>query len=281
MSIIGILDNNLNQIVSYKYDSWGKPISITDTDGQEITNQNNIGIINPYRYHSYRYDTETGLYYLQSRYYNPEWGRFLNGDNELIQNSELLGNNLYAYCMNNPINLKDPNGNFAISTIVNAIKNTTKKVVQVVAKVTLKIPIPDYTRQLKGVLIANAYEIISDKEWFGGETMALSFYHAVNTKGPWDYKLEESWNRSIRVPFPKQNKFVFNGNLITAEDFGNINYGFTGTAAGFSPEILFMGGGYANFNHFDLRILIGPNYGDDANDHYYIQYGIDLYYEYF
>ena len=113
--IIGILDNNLNQIVSYKYDSWGKPISITDTDGQEITNQNNIGIINPYRYRSYRYDTETGLYYLQSRYYNPEWGRFLNADNYGGQIGEILTHNIYAYCLNNPISNYDPEGNLAIA----------------------------------------------------------------------------------------------------------------------------------------------------------------------
>ena len=113
--IIGILDNNKSQIVSYTYDSWGKVISIKDEDGKEITDPNHIGKINPYRYRSYRYDEETGLYYLNSRYYNPEWGRFLNGDNYGGQVGELLTHNIYAYCLNNPINNVDYNGNFALA----------------------------------------------------------------------------------------------------------------------------------------------------------------------
>lgn len=112
--IIGILDNSLQQIVSYKYDSWGNIISIKDLNGNEITNKNNIGIINPYRYRGYRYDAETGLYYIQSRYYNPEWGRFLNGDSYGGQIGELLSHNIYAYCLNNPINKADHNGKFAL-----------------------------------------------------------------------------------------------------------------------------------------------------------------------
>lgn len=112
--IIGILDNNLQQIVQYTYDSWGNPISIKDANGNEITDTTHIGIINPYRYRSYRYDTETGLYYLQSRYYNPEWGRFLNGDNYGGQIGGILTHNIYAYCLNNPINNYDPDGAFAI-----------------------------------------------------------------------------------------------------------------------------------------------------------------------
>ena len=78
--IVGILDSNLNQIAKYTYDSWGKIIGITDNNGNAITEASHIANINPYRYRSYRYDIETGLYYLQSRYYNPDWGRFVNAD---------------------------------------------------------------------------------------------------------------------------------------------------------------------------------------------------------
>lgn len=65
---------------------------------------------NPYRYRGYRYDTETGLYYLQSRYYNPEWGRFINANGIIGQAGELLGHNLFAYTKNNPINRSDQSG---------------------------------------------------------------------------------------------------------------------------------------------------------------------------
>ncbi|KOA20843.1 tRNA nuclease WapA precursor [Clostridium homopropionicum DSM 5847] len=92
------------QVVSYFYDSWGKLISI---DG---TMKDSVGIKNPYRYRGYRYDTETGLYYLQSRYYNPEWGRFINADGIIGETGELLGHNLFVYCKNNPINGRDTFG---------------------------------------------------------------------------------------------------------------------------------------------------------------------------
>ena len=113
--IIGILDNELNQVVKYDYDSWGKVIAITDATGTEITDQSHIGNINPYRYRSYRYDSETGLYYLQSRYYNPEWGRFINGDNYGGKVGNLLSHNIYIYCLNNPINMSDQTGQIAIA----------------------------------------------------------------------------------------------------------------------------------------------------------------------
>ncbi len=72
-------------------------------------------LINSYRYRSYRYDTETGLYYLNSRYYNPEWGRFINADGYGGQVGELLSHNVYAYCLNNPVNNYDPDGDIALA----------------------------------------------------------------------------------------------------------------------------------------------------------------------
>ncbi len=95
-------------MVQYSYDSWENILSIADGQGEPITDENNIGHINPYRYRGYRYDKEIGLYYLQSRYYNAQWGRFVNGDGILLQNNKITGNNMYAYCQNNPINLSDP-----------------------------------------------------------------------------------------------------------------------------------------------------------------------------
>ncbi|MFZ2258134.1 MAG: RHS repeat-associated core domain-containing protein, partial [Clostridiaceae bacterium] len=96
-------------VVSYTYDSWGKLITTT---GSLATT---LGVKNPYRYRGYRYDTETGLYYLQSRYYNPEIGRFINADNiENVDNINLLTSNLFAYCLNNPINMSDGDGKAAV-----------------------------------------------------------------------------------------------------------------------------------------------------------------------
>ncbi|MGF0108615.1 MULTISPECIES: RHS repeat-associated core domain-containing protein [unclassified Clostridium] len=58
-------------------------------------------------YRGYRYDTETGLYYLNARYYNPEWGRFINADGIVGTQGELLSANMFAYCKNNPVNLSE------------------------------------------------------------------------------------------------------------------------------------------------------------------------------
>ena len=104
--IIGILDNNYNKIVEYIYDSWGNILEIKDNSN------NNIGLINPFRYRSYYYDNETKLYYLNSRYYNPLWDRFINCDGILGANEDILSYNLYAYCSNNPVNMIDPDGDF-------------------------------------------------------------------------------------------------------------------------------------------------------------------------
>ncbi|MCR3758740.1 RHS repeat-associated core domain-containing protein [Clostridium felsineum] len=106
--IIGLIDKSGIQVVSYTYDSFGKLIAI---DGSL---KDTVGQINPYRYKSYRYDSETGLYYLQSRYYNPEWGRFINADSITANQGELLSGNMFAYCENNPVNKADVDGNIGI-----------------------------------------------------------------------------------------------------------------------------------------------------------------------
>lgn len=102
--IIGIFDSKYNEIVTYEYDSWGALINLIDNS--EI----NIGTINPFRYHSYYYDEETELYYLNSRYYNPKLGRFINSDSETGVQEKILSYNKFQYSYNNPINMEDSSG---------------------------------------------------------------------------------------------------------------------------------------------------------------------------
>jgi RHS repeat-associated protein len=101
--ITHIVDGDGNEVAAYEYDAWGNHLSVTGGD---------IAELNPYRYRGYRYDSETGLYYLQSRYCNPEWGRFINADDIgiLIAQGELIGQNLHAYCTNDPVNFSDAHG---------------------------------------------------------------------------------------------------------------------------------------------------------------------------
>jgi len=86
-----------NTVVEYAYDSWGRQISCT---GSLVST---LGAQNPFRYRGYVYDEETGLYYLQSRYYDPTTGRFISADTLLSTGQGVLGHNAYAYCSDNPI----------------------------------------------------------------------------------------------------------------------------------------------------------------------------------
>ena len=101
-------------LARYTYDAWGNH-TVTDVNGNDIINLDNIAHLNPFRYRGYYYDTETDLYYLQSRYYDPDLGRFINADTIEYLNPETInGLNLYCYCMNNPIMYADPSGHSAI-----------------------------------------------------------------------------------------------------------------------------------------------------------------------
>ncbi len=102
--ITKIIDNDGNIVVEYYYDAWGNIIKTVDTSGISLAD------INPYRYRGYRYDEETSLYYLNSRYYNPNIGRFINADGLLGAQGNILGHNMFAYTENNPVNNVDPTG---------------------------------------------------------------------------------------------------------------------------------------------------------------------------
>lgn len=104
--VIGLYDSAGDMIVTYVYDSWGKLISAETHDPV----YEELAELNPLRYRGYYYDNETQLYYLQARYYNPEWGRFISADSLLISGDYLQGLNRYAYCFNNPICYSDPSG---------------------------------------------------------------------------------------------------------------------------------------------------------------------------
>lgn len=118
------LTNGELKIVSqYVYDAWGNH-DVLDAEGKVVDRTANvIANINPFRYRGYYFDAETGLYYLQTRYYDPELGRFISADSiEYLDPETLGGLNLYAYCDNNPIMNADPMGtSFLVALIVGAI----------------------------------------------------------------------------------------------------------------------------------------------------------------
>ncbi len=155
-NIIAMLDTNGNIVVKYVYDAWGNESktvdncfwrsetaqnvqstfgkqgaegAICDCDTRRLcdgggkclvdASTTNVALadLNPFRYRSYYYDTETGLYFLKTRYYDPETGRFLSPDSvEYLDPNTIGGLNLYAYCNNNPVMNVDPDGHLVITT---------------------------------------------------------------------------------------------------------------------------------------------------------------------
>ena len=111
--VVQLLDSWGNVQANYSYDTWGR-CTATDSNGNALSSDS-IGMINPFRYRGYYYDNETGLYYLQSRYYDPVVGRFLNADDTdyLGADGSFLSYNLFAYCANNPVNRVDANGHWS------------------------------------------------------------------------------------------------------------------------------------------------------------------------
>lgn len=134
--IVAIADNSGNVISEYAYDPWGSVVSVTGTNTE-------IGNLNPFRYRSYYYDSEINMYYLQSRYYDPEICRFINCDdvNYIGLTESEISYNPFTYCENNPVNNTDFSGHKSISellkhfrqaldafeAILKYIKNTFKK----------------------------------------------------------------------------------------------------------------------------------------------------------
>ena len=104
--IIGITDCNGNAIARYSYDAWGVCTIVQDASGC------GIAAINPFRYRGYYYDSEIGMYYLQSRYYNPSVGRFVNADDStyVAVDGTILSCNIFVYCKNAPSTALDNSG---------------------------------------------------------------------------------------------------------------------------------------------------------------------------
>lgn len=235
--IIGILDISGNKIVEYQYDSWGKLINIADNSLE------GIGTINPIRYRSYYYDNETNLYYLNTRYYNPEWGRFISADVCIGMNNDHIGYNLYAYVSNNPINKSDPNGQGFLSWAKKTMNNIKKKAKKAINKAKKAL------KKVGNAIVSGAQAL-----WNGAKKVVNTLY---------------DWSQAINNSFVIEGEigFGFGGKIGTGPikgEFGasktigkgieeSKSYDYTATSGGivFGSDILGKVGFGADIKHKD------------------------------
>lgn len=132
--VSSIVDREGNVVAKYRYDAYGNIIYSTG----------DMAEINPIRYRGYYYDTETSWYYLQSRYYNPEWCRFINPDSLFVAGDIITGSNMYAYCNNDPVSYIDPSGTITEEEYKkgNTIRRISKAISWAILPVTALVVAP-------------------------------------------------------------------------------------------------------------------------------------------
>lgn len=272
--VLALVDATGTAVVEYRYDAWGAPLSTTGTMATTL------GALNPFRYRGYVFDAETGLYYLRSRYYHPVWDRFVNADALIGECGRLFDHNLYSYCVNTPITKMDEHGNKWTDVIHSRLTTALKRFITtagallqlVVNRQKADAFLQKQDKRLTKIMSvapssAGAMSIGLQEEKY------LWFYEHVKTGGEMDYKGK---NRKPR--WALSESFNFLGKEISLEVYGNINYGYFGSALAIPAEMLYAGGGFA--------ALTAPNgdtsgglqyYYDSEHDHNNIFWGISLY----
>jgi len=262
-------------VAKYEYDTWGMVRSVKDANNANITDQNHVGNLNPFRYRGYYYDKETQLYYLLSRYYDPVTHRFLNADGYFQSGGGLLDANMNAYCGNNPVNRFDPSGTCWIPVYstcgaqMGSYWSTVRPVpgasyycskcggcdpaVYPNAPTGTSTPSgstggSSSSSGLLDVTEAVNKAVRNDVATFEAHYLDfLWFMDQVDHKKPWDIKRKDPWEDKIGIPYPGDSKteVIWDGEVVTPEILGNMTYGYLGRKAGFDIMTLLAGGDFA------------------------------------
>ena len=272
--VVKLIDNSGTTVVEYTYDSWGKPFAATGTLA------NTVGTYQPFRYRGYVYDEETGWYYLESRYYDPAACRFINADVYLSTGQGVIGHNSFAYCLNNPVNMRDnigslPKRNLTMQMCVyeqsggNVYEDITEEFNELLRNHATEFEnyINDKFHDFNNtnVCLNNIFSLlinnpITDALWY--------FYEKETDGGEWDIKLTFRWTSS--------KLFVYNGELLNGQDLGNIHYGYVGSAV-FPSWILIPAAGINQIKK-GFHIDYYSTFFDEPRDNEMIWYGIQLFY---
>lgn len=171
-----IYNSNGSIIAEYHYDAWGNIVAITDLSGNALsegTTAYEVANVNPFRYRSYYYDTETGFYYLNSRYYDPRVGRFINTDvpEMMLLSDNILGTNLFAYCNNNPVNYSDTTGYspiwYHLAQGLWLLSTGLAAVISAVAKGFVKSALGSISANIIGTLASTALGLLPLGQYWG------------------------------------------------------------------------------------------------------------------
>ncbi|MBQ8304869.1 MAG: hypothetical protein IJX90_01425, partial [Blautia sp.] len=260
--VIGITDRNGNVVVQYSYDSWGNIISTT---GSMATT---VGAKNPFRYRGYYYDVETGMYYLKTRYYDPEIRRFISPDLFIQTGIFNLCKNMFLYCLNNPISRIDIDGKVGVQVLIVAVVSLTKAVMSFPYDNPRRI---DWTEKLDTEIEKNYAELVKYRKQHNLWSTLMFFVNKVKTGGDWDFKNKSEWDMISGYDYYYRNK------LLRHDDPGNIHYGYVGAALFHGNALASFAGKYQaiqdfchgkspQFNHW-------YSYLDDPRDTEMIVYG--------
>ena len=207
--IVGILDRNNNYVVTYIYDVWGALVY--------VAGDYSVGFLNPLRYRGYFYDDETGFYYLQSRYYDPEVGRFINSDRYVSTGQGVLGYNMFAYCNNNPVLLRDSTGSRPI--IGGGLRDETPEQRRLslsyisstsFSKNTVVASLPKTGEPNSNQTLPNLDGTPKQKRWYGPDGKAerdRDYNHSGNMPFPHDHEWKDGERGEDHLPPSPDHEF--------------------------------------------------------------------------
>lgn len=284
--VVAIYDRFGVKQVGYTYDAWGNIASATGALASTV------GTVNPFRYRSYYYDTDSGMYYLNARYYNPALCRFISPDSILGANGDLHSYNLYAYCSNNPVMFADPSGYvYVLYDPLNDFDrgkggilpaNPKKTEGYIYRKSILdELPVRDVTSEVNNALepyLIGAENIasIADDYSFIELYLYSEFVYLVMPKSDWDLKDESSWKKTIGTPYPGEGaSIIYRGTIMSLDKLGNFTYGYLGAAYGIDYKTLI--GGSMLAAAFTGALQRQGGYQDEIIDQKYIALGYIMY----
>ena len=213
------------------------------------------------------------MYYLQSRYYDPETGRFINADTLIVASDYLQGTNMYAYCLNNPVMYVDPTG---CDPYIMLCYGKMLEVIQLVQEFLIFArnydqitKSNDITDKLNSEMKKNEQIMIDYYNEHGFIKSAIFFAEKVRPGGEWDLKSRDDWG------LKSGTTYIYGDEELRYDDIGNIHYGYVGSVLFGADTLLNMGGVIQIFSGTSKWSFRKHNF-DDPRDQWAIQFGIDL-----